>query len=178
MAAFASLLILGGARSGKSAYALERARALGGRTAFVATAEPLDPEMAARIARHRRGRPPDWATVEAPLDLASALETLDGKADTVVVDCLTLWVSNRLLRDPALLEERLLAEAGRLAARVTRPPYALIVVSNEVGSGVHPETALGRRFRDCLGLVNQTLARAAHEVVLLVAGCPTWLKRP
>lgn len=144
----------------------------------MATAEPLDPEMAERIARHRRDRPPDWSTIEAPLDLAGALEALDGKADTVVVDCLTLWVSNRLGRDPDLPEPSLLAEAERLAARLTHPPYALIVVSNEVGEGVHPETPLGRRFRDSLGLVNQTLARTAHEVVLLVAGCPVRLKGP
>lgn len=134
--------------------------------------------MAARIARHRRDRPPNWSTIEAPLDLASALEALEGKADTVVIDCLTLWVSNRLCRDPDLPESSLLAEAERLAARLAVPSYALIVVSNEVGGGVHPETAVGRRFRDCLGLVNQTLARAAREVVLLVAGCPTWLKAP
>jgi len=134
--------------------------------------------MAERIARHRRDRPPEWSTIEAPLDLVAALEALDGKADTVVVDCLTLWVSNRLGRDPDLPEPSLLAEAGRLAVRLARPPCALIVVSNEVGGGVHPETAVGRRFRDSLGLVNQTLARAAHEVVLLVAGCPIWLKAP
>ncbi len=173
-----TVLVLGGVRAGKSAYAVVRAEALGGRVAVVATAEAGDPEMAARIARHRAARPREWRTVEAPIALAEALAGLEGQADTVVLDCLTLWVSNLLARTPELPDHRLLAEAGRLTDLIGRQPFDLVVVSNEVGWGVHPETALGRRFRDALGLVNQAVARAAHEVVLLVAGCPSWLKGP
>jgi adenosylcobinamide kinase/adenosylcobinamide-phosphate guanylyltransferase len=169
------LLVLGGVRAGKSAFAVARAAERGERVAFVATAEAGDPEMAARIARHRAGRPPDWTTVEAPLALGGALADLDGKADAVVVDCLNLWVANQLGWEPALTDEQLLA---RTADVVARRSFELILVSNEVGGGVHPETALGRRFRDALGAVNQAVAVGADEVVLLVAGCPLWLKTP
>jgi adenosylcobinamide kinase/adenosylcobinamide-phosphate guanylyltransferase len=173
-----TVLVLGGVRAGKSAYALERAATLGERVAFVATAEPGDPEMAARIARHRATRPPAWTTVEAPLDLPGAVAALEGRADVVLVDCLNLWVANLLGRDAALSDETLAEGVARLAQVADRGALRLLVVSNEVGWGVHPETALGRRFRDALGLVNQLVARAADEVVLLVAGCPLWLKVP
>ncbi len=171
-----TLLVLGGARAGKSAYALQRAARLGERVAFVATAEPRDGEMAARIARHRAERPPHWTTVEAPCALAETVLALEGKADVVLVDCLTLWVSNLLARAPALPEADLLGEVRALTAPRARRAFHLILVSNEVGGGVHPETALGRQFRDLLGLVNQAVARAADEVVLVVAGCPVWLR--
>ncbi len=172
------MLVLGGVRAGKSAYALRRASELGERVVFVATAEPGDAEMAARIARHRAARPPGWTTIEAPLALPDAVAQLEGKAEAVVVDCLNLWVANLLGRDAALSDDALLAEASRLTDLIARRFADLVIVSNEVGWGVHPETALGRRFRDALGLVNQTIARAADEVVLLVAGCPLWLKVP
>ena len=171
-----TVLVLGGVRAGKSAFAVARARALGGRVAFVATAEAGDEEMAARIARHRAERPPAWRTVEAPLALASALAALESEADVVVVDCLNLWVANMLHQRPALTDADLMAEAAQLAAAATRSRASLILVSNEVGWGIHPETALGRRFRDALGLVNQVAARAADEVVLMVAGCPLVVK--
>jgi len=181
-----AVLVLGGARAGKSAFAVARARAAAGegaRVAFIATAQAGDAEMAARIARHRAERPPDWATIEAPEALVPALVDLSGKVDVVVVDCLTVWVANlyggaageaaREMGDPP---GAVLDEAGRLVAVVRSKAYELILVSNEVGWGVHPETALGRHFRDALGLVNQMVASAADEVVLLVAGCPLWLK--
>lgn len=170
--------MLGGARAGKSAYAVERAGAVAGRVAFVATAEALDAEMAARVARHRAARPAGWATVEAPLALVDALAGLEGETEAVVVDCLTLWLSNLLRRDPALADGALRDETDRLARIMARRRFHLVIVSNEVGWGVHPETALGRRFRDALGLVNRAVAAAADEVVLLVAGCPLWLKVP
>ena len=169
-----SLLILGGARSGKSRYALRRVQASGGRVAVVATAEPLDPEMAARIARHRRERPASWLTVEEPLELIAALRRLAGSVDTVLVDCLTLWVSNHLQR--RLTDESVVANAEALAKLVAERPYSIVLVTNEVGQGVHPETASGLRFRDLLGVVNQTVARAADEVVLMVAGLPLAIK--
>jgi len=168
-------LVLGGVRAGKSAYAVARATELGERVAFVATAEPGDAEMATRIARHRATRPPGWTTIEAPLALGEAIAALEGQADVVLVDCLNVWVANLLGREPGLGDEPLLARTAPLSAR---RPFHLLLVSNEVGWGVHPETPLGRRFRDALGLVNQTVARAADEVVLLVAGCPLWLKVP
>jgi adenosylcobinamide kinase / adenosylcobinamide-phosphate guanylyltransferase len=170
------VLVLGGVRAGKSAWAVARAGELGERVAFVATAEPCDPEMAERIRRHRASRPPGWTTVEAPVALADALGGLEDKADVVVIDCLNLWVANLLGDPPELPERRLLAETGRLTAALARRSFQALVVSNEVGCGVHPETALGRRFRDALGLVNQAVARAADEVVLMVAGCPLWVK--
>jgi adenosylcobinamide kinase/adenosylcobinamide-phosphate guanylyltransferase len=163
-------------RAGKSAFAVARARALGGRVAFVATAEPVDTEMEARIARHRAERPAGWATVEAPLELVAAVEGLRGAADVVLVDCLNLWVANLLAQSRELPETELLDRAGALAALAADPPFQLVCVSNEVGWGVHPETPIGRRFRDALGLVNQAVARAAREVVLLVAGCPVPVK--
>jgi adenosylcobinamide kinase/adenosylcobinamide-phosphate guanylyltransferase len=171
-----AVLVLGGVRAGKSAYAIARAGVIGERVAFVATAEPLDAEMTARVARHRAARPPGWTTVEAPITLVDALADLAGKADAVVVDCLNLWVANLLGRSPALSDERLLAEASRLTNLIDRRLFHLVLVSNEVGGGIHPETAVGRRFRDALGLVNQEVARAADEVMLLVAGCPLRLK--
>jgi adenosylcobinamide kinase/adenosylcobinamide-phosphate guanylyltransferase len=173
-----TVLVLGGVRAGKSAFAVARARALGGHVVFVATAEAGDPEMVARILRHQAERPPAWRTVEVPVELAPALAGLAGTADVVIVDCLNLWVANLIQKRPELSDADLLAEAAGLEAVVARPPCALILVSNEVGWGVHPETALGRRFRDALGLVNQAAARAADEVVLMVAGCPVIVKAP
>ena len=171
-------MVLGGVRAGKSAYAVARAGAVGGRVAFVATAQTLDAEMAARIARHRAARPAQWETVEAPLCLTDAIAGLEGKVAVVLVDCLNVWVSNLLSHEAALSDEALHRHAHRLTDLIARRPFELVIVSNEVGWGVHPETALGRRFRDALGLVNQAVARVADEVVLMVAGCPLWLKVP
>ena len=174
-----TLLVLGGVRAGKSAFVVARARALGGRVAFVATAEAGDDEMAARIARHRAERPSSWRTIEVPLALVPALTSLDGEADVVIVDCLNLWVANLLDRRPKLTGPRP-PERGAAGSRSSpsAPAYSLLLVSNEVGWGIHPETGLGRRFRDALGLVNQAAARAAGEVVLMVAGCPLTMKAP
>ena len=168
-----SLLILGGARSGKSRFAVTGLPARG-RVTVIATAEARDEDMAARISRHQAERSPQWATIEAPVDLVPRLSDALAAADTVVVDCLTLWVSNLMLRgeDDAAIQK----EAEALAALVAAPPAELRVVSNEVGLGVHPPTVEGLRFRDVLGLVNQRVAMAAHRVVLMVAGLPHLLK--
>jgi adenosylcobinamide kinase/adenosylcobinamide-phosphate guanylyltransferase len=168
-----SLFILGGARSGKSRFAVAGLAARG-RVTFVATAEPGDADMAARIARHQAERPRAWATVEAPRDLVPRLTDALAAADTVVVDCLTLWVSNLLLGGED--EAAILKHADALAALVAAPAAELRVVSNEVGLGVHPATADGLRFCDTLGLVNQRVAAAAHRVVLMLAGLPHLLK--
>jgi len=168
-----SLFIVGGARSGKSRFAVIGLPARG-RVTFVATAEAGDADMAARIARHQAERPSHWTTVEAPRDLVPRLAGAQRDADTVVVDCLTLWVANLLLRGDA--DEAIVKAADALAALVAAPAADLRLVSNEVGLGVHPPTAEGRRFRDLLGLVNQRVAAAAHRVVLLVAGLPLTIK--
>jgi adenosylcobinamide kinase/adenosylcobinamide-phosphate guanylyltransferase len=168
-----STFVLGGARSGKSRFAIvqqsERAR-----VAFVATAQAGDADMAARIARHRAERPSHFLTVEEPLDLVGRLDGLAGQVDAVVVDCLTLWVSNRLLRDDS--DDAILEGGEALAKLIARRPYALTIVSNEVGEGVHPETAAGLRFRDLLGSVNQRVAAVCDRVILMVAGQPLTVK--
>jgi len=168
-----SLLIVGGARSGKSRFAVAGLSPRG-RVTFIATAEARDGDMAQRIARHQAERPAAWTTVEAPIELTAALASALNDADTVIVDCLTLWVSNLMLRgddDAAILKE-----ADALAALVADPAAELRIVSNEVGFGVHPATAEGLRFRDVLGLVNQRVAAAAWRVVLMVAGLPHLIK--
>jgi adenosylcobinamide kinase / adenosylcobinamide-phosphate guanylyltransferase len=168
-----SLFILGGARSGKSRFAVSGLPARG-RVTYVATAEAGDEDMALRIARHRAERSPHWRTREAPVDLVAAVGEAVTGADTVIVDCLTLWVSNLMLRGDG--DEAVVKEAEALCAVLAAPPADIRVVSNEAGLGVHPATEDGRRFRDLLGLVNQRVAAASSRVVLMVAGLPHMLK--
>jgi adenosylcobinamide kinase/adenosylcobinamide-phosphate guanylyltransferase len=161
-------LILGGARSGKSAYA---ERLIGERGLYLATAEAGDAEMADRIRAHRERRGPGWETIEEPLDLAGALErhaTADGP---VLVDCLTLWLSN-LMAD----ERDIDTETGRLIERLGALPCPAVLVSNEVGLGLVPATPLGRAFRDNAGRLNQRVAAAADRVIFMAAGLPLTLK--
>jgi adenosylcobinamide kinase/adenosylcobinamide-phosphate guanylyltransferase len=143
---------------------------------FVATAEARDADMSARIARHRAERPERWTTIEEPCALVPRLEALGRDHDAVVVDCLTLWVANLLLRGDT--DDAVAREGQRLAEVMGRRAWDLTLVTNEVGEGVHPETDLGRRFRDCLGIVNQTVAAAADRVTLMVAGLPVTIKAP
>lgn len=173
------ILILGGARSGKSTLAERLAEGEGGDAVlFVATAQAWDDDMRQRIARHRADRPAAWRTLEEPLALAEALRGAAGSAPVVVIDCLTLWVSNLLLRheeDPEA-ERRIVEEAQALLAVHREQEATWIVVSNEVGLGVVPPTSLGRRYRDALGRVNQLVAAAADDACLLVAGLAMPLK--
>jgi adenosylcobinamide kinase / adenosylcobinamide-phosphate guanylyltransferase len=169
-----SELILGGVRSGKSLRALSVAKACGGSVAFVATAQARDGNMRARIARHQADRPRGWATVEEPFDLVAACRRLVGQHDLLIVDCLTLWVSNVMLRGDR--HDVILAEAENLAKLMTERALSFIVVSNEVGSGVHPLTEVGLRFGELLGVVNQRVAAAADGVTLMVAGLPMTIK--
>ena len=166
-----SLLVLGGARSGKSRYAQARAEAMDGRLVFIATAQAYDGEMAERIARHQADRDARWATVEAPLDLAAAVTQHAGADAVVLVDCLTLWASNLLLasRDTD-------AEARQLCRAIADAPGAIVTVSNEVGLGIVPDNALARRFRDVAGVLNQHVATASNEVVMMVSGLPLTVK--
>jgi adenosylcobinamide kinase/adenosylcobinamide-phosphate guanylyltransferase len=165
---------VGGARSGKSRLALARARAFGEDVAFVATLRPEDDEMRARVERHRRARPDSWRTVEGPVDLAPALRELPA-AQCIVVDCLTLWVSNLLLDERTEAEVLEAFEDVLAAARKT--PAEVIFVSNEVGCGIVPQSAIGRRFRDVAGLVNRRLAEAADEAYWVVCGRPVPIKQ-
>jgi adenosylcobinamide kinase / adenosylcobinamide-phosphate guanylyltransferase len=158
-------LLLGGARSGKSALALRLATETGRDVVFVATGEARDAEMADRIARHRAERPAHWRTIEEPVALRQALEEAPPET-CVVVDCLSLWVANLLERGDGDVEEQAATAAAAAAARTART----IVVTNEVGLGIVPATALGRAYRDVLGRVNALWADAAAESLLVVAG--------
>jgi adenosylcobinamide kinase/adenosylcobinamide-phosphate guanylyltransferase len=160
-------LLIGGARSGKSALAVRRARAHGGPVSFVATAQAGDGEMTERIALHRAEREPGWATLEEPIELGGALAGTPPGA-FVIVDCLSLWIANLLVRgDDDAAIERLTAEAAALAAERGAPTIA---VSNEVGMGVVPASESGRRYRDLLGRANATWAALADEALLVIAG--------
>ncbi len=165
------VLFLGGARSGKSRLAQERAEASAGELVYVATGEPLDAEMKERIARHRADRGARWRTVEVPLELADAILRESGQGRVLLIDCLTLWLSNVMLgeHDVSVATARLLDSLG--TARGT-----VLVVSNEVGMGIVPENALARRFRDEAGRLNQRVASLAHEVMLVAAGLPLRIK--
>ncbi|MCS7287033.1 MAG: bifunctional adenosylcobinamide kinase/adenosylcobinamide-phosphate guanylyltransferase [Anaerolineae bacterium] len=177
------ILVLGGARSGKSAYAQQLAENLGQRVLFVATATAGDEEMAERIERHRAVRPPHWRTLEAPLGIGRALEAAIADAEVVLMDCLTLLVSNWMMeegeRTPADRLEALVKEELEAIMKVCEErEVTLIVVSNEVGMGLVPPYPMGRVFRDVLGQINQWLAARADRVVLMVAGIPLELKGP
>jgi adenosylcobinamide kinase / adenosylcobinamide-phosphate guanylyltransferase len=169
------ILVLGGVRSGKSRYAQQLA-ARGGRVALIATAEGRDEDMRQRIAHHRKERPASWTTIEAPIDLPGALNECGASFETIVVDCLTLWASNLLEREQGNLE-RVFQQTESLADSLHRCAASVVLVSNEVGSGIVPDNELGRVYRDVLGVINQRIAAVADEVVLLVAGCPVSIKR-
>ena len=160
-------LLLGGARSGKSALALTMAASYGEPVVFIATAEALDDEMAGRINAHRRQRPAGWATVEEPLEVGTVLGRLPPGV-TAVLDCLTLWVSN--LMGGGLDDQAVLNQARDAAISAAGRPGRLIAVTNEVGWGIVPADPLTRRYRDLLGGVNACFSARAHEALLVVAG--------
>ena len=168
-------MLFGGARSGKSALAVELGIRHGGPVTYIATATAIDDDMSARIIRHRQERPAEWNTIEEEVDLKAALAaTADDSL--AIVDCLTLWTSNVIWQehtDEAVLQ--LAIESSRAASERTA---GTVVISNEVGLGVHPETSLGRRYRDVLGRVNQCWAAAASQNLLLVAGQAIKLRDP
>jgi adenosylcobinamide kinase/adenosylcobinamide-phosphate guanylyltransferase len=167
------VFITGGARSGKSSFALDAGGAAGTRREYVATAEALDDEMRERIERHRRERGEGWDTREEPVELADALLEAFSGADAVVVDCLTLWVSN-LMRAGRDVEEE--TEKLLQALREARERTTVLLVSNEVGMGIVPANETARRFRDLAGTLNRRVAEAADEVHLVVAGIPLRIK--
>ena len=161
------VVLVGGARAGKSALAADLARRWEGPVAFVATAEAGDEEMRARIEKHRAGRPAEWATVEEPLRLRGALVGLDEGA-LAVVDCLTLWVANLLERGDS--EEEIVEEAEAVAAVSSARASPVVVVTNEVGLGIVPATPSGRAYRDLLGRINSTFVERADRAGFVVAG--------
>ena len=198
------ILILGGARSGKSRFALQMAERLGGEVLFVATGQPLDEEMASRIEEHKRFRPKSWRTLEISVNVGQSLEREMGDAEVVLLDCLTLLVSNVIL-SPSLplslraersnllapransvknlekigfseAEKQVMAEVKELIECIDRHEGIFIVVSNEVGLGLVPENKLGRVYRDLLGRANQLLAQRADEVYFMAAGIPAKIK--
>jgi adenosylcobinamide kinase/adenosylcobinamide-phosphate guanylyltransferase len=166
----AVILITGGARSGKSRRAETRARGFPGRPVYLATAEALDFEMETRIARHRARRGADWIEREVPLDLVPALVASDG-GGARLVDCLTLWLSNLLHSQRDWSQE-----VAQLAQALPRQRSPVVLVTNEVGSGIVPDNALARAYRDAAGHMNQTIAGVADEVEFVVAGLPMKLK--
>jgi adenosylcobinamide kinase / adenosylcobinamide-phosphate guanylyltransferase len=166
-----SVLVLGGARSGKSRHAQRLAEDWPGEHVFLATAEAHDDEMRDRIARHRADRDARWRTVEAPTELPAAIAAEDASDRVLLIDCLTLWLSNLLLADADL------DVAGeRLAAAVAAHGGRVVLVANEVGFGIVPDNALARRFRDAAGRLNQAMAATCDRVDLIVAGLPLRLK--
>ena len=161
------VLVGGSVRSGKSAFALSLARQLGPRRVLLATAEALDPEMAERIHRHRAERGDEFVTVEEPLEIAPRVRAL-AAIDVLVLDCLTLWIANLLLRGEA--EQAIVERVDELAGLLAGAPFHSVVVTNEVGMGVVPESALGRAFRDVCGRAHRRLAHDATEVYLATLG--------
>jgi len=171
------VLVLGGARSGKSRFAQQMAADMAGKVLFVATAEAGDEEMRARIARHRESRPAGWRTMEVTDGLGPRLKAGVGDASVVLIDCLTLLVSN--VMGGARLEtaeKRVLGEIEELIGAIGQLEASFIIVSNEVGLGLVPDNRLGRDFRDLAGRANQLVARASSEVYFMIAGLPLKLK--
>ncbi len=169
------ILILGGARSGKSSLA-ERLAGARGRVTYLATATAGDAEMAERIARHRDERRPDWRTVECPTDPAAALTAWAAETDCFLLDCVTLWVSNLLCDEASDGEARVQRALDALLSAYARAGTDLLLVSNEVGLGLVPEYPLGRLYRDVLGRANQRLAAHADKVYGVIAGLPVEFK--
>jgi adenosylcobinamide kinase / adenosylcobinamide-phosphate guanylyltransferase len=169
------LLVTGGSRSGKSRYAVERARLWGSRVLYVATCQPADDEMRERVRRHQAERPASWVTVEPGSHVLPAIQEQGPRADGILLDCLTLYVSSLLMAGSGELEVMQQVDALCLALREVGRPA--VIVTNEVGWGVVPETSLGRLFRDAAGRANQVAARHAQEVVMLVCGLPLVIKR-
>jgi|SRR5208283_4947404 len=165
------VFILGGARSGKSGFALKTASGLPGRKAFIATAQALDDEMEQRIARHKAERPDGWQAFEEPVNIQDLVPRIHGIFDVLLIDCLTLWIANLMLGDDDIEgKSRLLLEA------LSACRSSVFIVSNEVGLGIVPDNRLTRKFRDIAGTLNQNVAAVADEVYFMAAGLPLRMK--
>ena len=169
------IFVTGGARSGKSQFAQDCAFSLPGEKVYIATAEPLDEEMAEKIAAHRKARPPDWGTVEEPRHLGKVVVKCAATYDVLLIDCLTLWISNLLDNNP-LKEREINDEVRILVENCKSVSSTVIIVSNELGMGIVPLDGLTRLYRDIVGKANQQIAAAADEVFLLVSGIALKIK--
>ena len=169
------VLILGGARSGKSSWALKYTEKNYDSYMFLATAEVMDDEMADRVRLHKEDRGPQWKLREEPLAIADVLKTGCEGVEAVLIDCMTIWLSNVLLKEG---EEKVPIYRNRLIEALVQSAHSVIIVSNEVGTGIVPEHPLGRLYRDMAGSLNQKLAATADKVVMTVAGLPIYLKQP
>ena len=167
------VLVLGGARSGKSTYAQRLAEKWWTSPLYLATAEALDTEMADRVQKHREQRGPRWGCAEEPLDIAKVVASHSPPTNGILVDCMTLWLTNVLLKEGS---ESVIRRKQELLLALQRRTTDIILVSNEVGMGIVPESALGREFRDLQGWLNQDLAKVADRVVFVAAGLPLALK--
>jgi len=163
--------ITGGARSGKSSFALKIASKRGRKKAFIATSEPIDEEMKNRILRHKKERPPDWTTFEEPIDISALINNIKRDYDSILIDCLTIWLSNIFHR--GLNKDTTI---NGLISALREPPSDIYIVSNEIGMGIVPESPTTREFRDMAGRLNQMIASIADEVYLVVSGIPIKIK--
>ncbi len=170
-----NLLVMGGCRSGKSSHALNLANGISGnRKWFIATSVPTDPEMEERVINHQKERGKDWKTAEVPVNLPDKLLKISTQADVIVVDCLTLWVSNLLFHN--YTQPEIFAITEKMKKTLKQACCPVFLVSNEVGCGIVPENRLARQFRDMAGFVNQKIAASVHGVVWMVAGIPVTIK--
>src|SRR3989337_695808 len=172
------IFILGGARSGKSVYALKLAESIVGKRLYLATAEALDDEMAERIKKHKRGRGNNWTTIEEPVRIADVIAK-DKKHDVILLDCLTLWISNLIHEESGVRSQEsevIDKTINQFASACKNSKINIIVVSNEVGLGIVPDNPLARQFRDIAGYANQKIAEAADEVYFVTAGVPMRMK--
>ena len=168
------IFILGGARSGKSTYALELTKKYKKKVAFIATCQALDKEMTQRIKFHKKARPRDWQTFEEPYKVSGLLNKIGAKFDVILIDCLTLLVSNLILK--GLKVDAITQEINNILSALNKIEGKAIIVSNEVGLGIVPNTKLGRSFRDVAGKINQAVAQESDEVFFMVSGIPWRIK--
>lgn len=168
------ILIIGGARSGKSRYAQELAKRIGKKVCFIATCEPQDEEMVKRVALHKKSRPHHWKTIEESKNIKSILIKSKTKFGAIIIDCLGLLISNFL--SAGLKEKQIEREIKLILGIISKAEYATIIVSNEVGSGIVPDNPLARSFRDILGMSNQIMSRYADTVYIMQAGIPVTIK--
>ena len=168
------IFVTGGCRSGKSRYALHYANQHYSKKIFLATSEALDEEMARRIENHKKVRGPEWQTIEEPVEIVSKINEYEADGGVILIDCLTLWLYNLLMRWGNDL--KIIDETEKLIETIKQSPTSSILVSNEVGMGIVPADPLSRRYRDLLGTMNQRIAEALDTVIFMVSGIPIFLK--
>ncbi|MGA2515479.1 MAG: bifunctional adenosylcobinamide kinase/adenosylcobinamide-phosphate guanylyltransferase [Thermodesulfobacteriota bacterium] len=168
------ILITGGCRSGKSRFALDYANRHFSKKLYLATCEALDEEMAQRIEHHKKMRSPEWQTIEEPIEIVDKIRRYGDEVEVILLDCITLWLSNLLMRRKD--DSEIMKEISALIDMIQEKQTSLILVSNEVGLGIVPADPLSRRFRDLSGMINQRIAEAADMVIFMVSGIPTFLK--